>query len=143
MSSRPHIDGEEKLTAIFGDFPDFGDAEVWSISFERTTEGIVMVTSTMHVHALVASTLAWIPNRNPKYARVTFRFTDCDAEEVGNFNHQNVLSSLRITHTPEAKKPFSVRFGPCYGFNGTLTCGRIEVVDASPWTPPHEMQAPT
>jgi len=137
------IVGEEKLTAIFGKIPSFHDAEVWSLSFERTADG-VMVTTVVHVFAMAPILVPTDTHRAIKHTRVTFRFTDCDDVDLGGFNHQNVLSSLVISDNEQknAKQPFSVRFGPCYGLEGSLTCAGIEVVDAVPWVPPHGVYAP-
>jgi hypothetical protein len=51
--------------------------------------------------------------------------TDC---ELGAFNHQNVLNSLRLEREGEE---FKVILDPCFGLNGSVTAKRLQIPGAN------------
>ena len=137
-----YIKGEEKLTALFGKWPSFHDAEVWSLIHERTEEGFAVV-AVVHAFEMTPEVDARGNYKLVKHTRVTLRFTDCEDVHFDGFQHQNVLFALAVSEEElrDAKRPFTVRFESSFGLEGRLKCRAIEVADACPWIPPHGIYA--
>jgi len=133
--------GAEKLTEIFGYWPDFHDAEVLELHF-----------SSGHIDAnagqfgLPALTIGmdlkeWaIPpgsNANAGIRRrifATLRFLDVENFRMEGFNYQNAILGLHIDRHEKSKGSsfyFAVHFDPACGMEATFECRRVEVVDAS------------
>jgi hypothetical protein len=132
------IHGAEKLISVFGKWPSFHDAEVHSLTYERSPEDFSIV-AVIHVFQMTDNLDARGRFQLVNHTRVTFRFVDCENVRLEGFNAQNVLSSLAFTAKADAqpKRPFFVSFNASYGLDGMLDCRQIEVADASPWIPPH------
>lgn len=129
--------GAEKVIAIFGKWPTFYDAEVWSVGCDRTERG-ADVTAVVHVFEASSKIDLRGDYQLAKHTRVTFRFSDCADIELENFNGQNALSLLDVGCEPsDTDRPFRVIFAGTYGLDGHLSCRQIEVVEAVPWVPPH------
>lgn len=129
------IENAEALEAIFGEWPSFHDAEVWSLTQQRTEKGFDVI-ATIHVFQMTSEvdSSGYYVLRN--HTRVTFRFMDCERAEFRHFNLQNALSDLWIEPAePESVRPMTVRFGESYGLEGSLHCAAIRVVEAIPWIP--------
>lgn len=99
MESIPDIEGADQVVEWFGYWPSFHDAEVLSITLNRSTESQVAI-HTWHMTSEVDSEGYFVLT---KHAVVVFYFTGlmCDPSgEARNvfqqFNHQNVLSEARL-----------------------------------------------
>jgi len=136
-----HIDGEEKLSAIFGAWPSFHDAEVLSLCYERTARSFD-VTTVIHVFEMTSEVDQRGHYKIVKHTRVTLRCEDATDVQLEGFNGQNVLSSLSIVEEGlNSERTYVVTFGGCFGIEGFLRCQRVVVVDAIPWTPKHSVYA--
>lgn len=112
MEMRPAILGEGKVTALFGEWPSFHDAEVISATCE-STDGHVSVT------IVLRATLA----------DVTIRFHDCDDVRLDDFGRQNVLFSLEVAATEDL---VMITFDSSIGLEGGLRCRQVEAVEVRP-----------
>ena len=121
------IEGSEKVTAIFGRWPSFHDAEVHSLAFERTNEGFD-VRAAIHTWESTGETDERGYHRLHKHTLVTFLFVDCDwpATDLRGFGRQNVIFGLETERDGEW---ILTAFEPCYGVEGTVRSRRVEVVD--------------
>ena len=136
------VTDSQKLVSIFGYWPSFHDAEVWTLTHERTTNGfdIVMVIHLFEMTREVTDTGHY---RLVKHTRAIIRFVDCAESRLEYFNHQNVIAGLSIERAPEgAARELSVSMGSSHGLEGELLCSSIVVCDAHPWTPPFGVYAP-
>ncbi len=136
------IHGEEKLKGIFGVWPSFHDAEVWSLTYERVPDGFSVIAV---IHAF--QTTSEVDARGyyvlKNHTKVRIRFDRCSDVSLEGFNHQNVLFGLDIAqpHQSTADCPFQVRFDKSYGLAGSLRCKDIVVEDAERWKPPFGVYA--
>src|SRR2546427_9984170 len=130
------IRGEEKLKAIFGAWPSFHDAEVWSLAYERVPDGF-SVAAVIHAFQMTSEVDARGYYVLKNHAKVRIRFDRCSDVALDGFNHQNVLFGLEITE-PEQAAPgcaFQLRFDTSYGLAGTLRCKDIIVESVKPARP--------
>ena len=74
------IPGSAAVVQWFGEWPDFHDAEIVSLSLARTGESILRI-------------YPFYPDRP---ATVVFNFEEITDVELGDFSGQNVISSLKI-----------------------------------------------
>ena len=140
---KPEIENAETLVSIFGRWPSFHDAEVWSLTQERTPKGFDVI-ATIHVFEMTSEVDARGFFRLQKHTRVVFRFVDCRETRFQWFNHQNVLSELQIEPADKSGvRTTRVVFGSSYGLEGELFCDRVLVVEAVPWVPPFGVYAAT
>lgn len=139
-----HIEGNEKLTVIFGFWPSFHDAEVVDLHLwrgdaitERSHPRFPVLTTKIHLWELTKEVDArgYYVLRNHTLA--TLRFHDVLNLEIKGFSHQNVIFGLSIKSQELSEGPwkrsFDVEFEPVAEFEVTFRCSRIEVVDAIPW----------
>lgn len=133
------IEGEEKLIRVFGRWPSFHDAEVWSLVLERTERG-TSVSATIHTFEMTSEVDSRGYFRLKNHTRVQLRFDECQAIDFSGFNHQNALFGLVISEE-DAGATFSVAFEPSHGLSGRLKCRSISVVEAEPWSPPQGVYA--
>src|SRR5438552_10145344 len=136
------IRGEERLKAIFGAWPSFHDAEVWSLAYERVPDGF-SVAAVIHAFQMTSEVNARGYYVLKNHTKVRIRFDRCSEASFEGFNHQNVLCGLDITESeqPTSESAFLVRFDTSYGLAGTLRCKDIVVEDVQPWRPPFGVYA--
>ena len=138
------VQGSGKLTAIFGHWPSFHDAEVMEFNLCRGDVGanaggriFPVLTTKIHLWGEPTSELddhGCFVSRH--HTLTTLRFHDVDEIRVEGFNHQNVIFGLRILSEERdgGLPPFiCVEFQPIFGISATFRCCRIEVVDAEPF----------
>ena len=138
------IQGSDKLKSVFGYWPSFHDAEVIEIHFWR---GDIDTDNSKYVFPILTAKLhlweitrevgpgGFLGRRNHTLARL--RFYDVNDFKMEGFNHQNAILGLRLASCERIEGPsplFDVHFDPAFGMGATLTCSRIEVLDAVPCT---------
>ena len=122
------ISGVDKITALYGGWPRFHDAEVWSLHFDRAPDRNTKSPT------LVARILALHLDRTQtdekgyfkvigKYL-VTFRFLNIEDLQMTDFNHQNVLSGIYID---EKDKAIEVNFHGIFGASLVFNCSGVSV----------------
>jgi hypothetical protein len=115
MLETPNIPGAEDVVAWFGHWPMFHDAEVLTITLDRTgTSRVVIHAFEMTKHAVVTFLLDGFP---PDQYGVTNTRLDF-------FNGQNVLSSAYIKPIPEG---FELVLEGVHGLDGSIFCERPSV----------------
>jgi hypothetical protein len=134
--------GGDKLTAIFGGWPSFHDAEVHELHFQRRED--VPGSSSLDFPRLTAKIHHWLMTSEvdatghyvlTKHTLTTLRFFAVEDFKMEGFNHQNVIFGLEIEEKmrKEELKPFlAVSFDPSFGIDATFTCSRMEIVEAVP-----------
>ena len=137
MSLTDRIQGSEKLTQIFGEWPSFHDAEVLSFSLDRNGPTI---QAAIYLFAMTSEVdnKGYYVLKNPTIANLQF---DQVVEFSANgFNHQNVLWDLHIKDISQDQQEninFEVVFEDSYGLEATFRCRAItvesvEAVESSP-----------
>jgi immunity protein 50 of polymorphic toxin system len=138
MTSASGIKNEEMLTAIFGRFPSFHDAEIVSIHLERNGEGAPFLEAKIHVFGATNKVDATGSYILGNHTLVTFRFTQIVMVEINEFNGQNVIALLDIVEVEPEKNEgcrFQVRFPSLYGCDASFSCREVIVMDAKPFEP--------
>ena len=136
------IQGSEKLTNIFGYWPDFHDAEILEIHFWRgdvdPDQGrydFPVFSTTLHLWEMTteADPNGFLTRRHHTVAKV--RFFDVDHFRMEGFNHQNAILGMSIDRLERSEGPspyFTVHMEPAFGMGAAFECMRIEVMDARP-----------
>jgi hypothetical protein len=134
------IVGSEKLTAIFGYWPSFHDAEVIELSFWRGEVNPEMglytfpaLTAKLHLWELTneVNSKGFLVLR--KHTLATIRFHDVLESRIEGFNHQNAILGLdiRLEEPSEGPSPvLAVTFRSAFGMDASLKCMRMEVLEA-------------
>jgi hypothetical protein len=139
---RPVPEGVEdagRLTAVYGEWPDFHDMEVMSLRLDRRDcgawKGPVLAVD-IHVWAtdweVTGSNGAFLRG---KHVLATLRFGGLEGLDAGGFNRQNVLGLLSIA--PRSSREdgrLHVEFDASFGWECSFTCDRIQVADVRPCT---------
>ena len=137
------VECSERLTAIFGEWPSFHDAEViefnlWCGEVQPVIQRYVFPTLTVKIHlweltSKVSETGHYVLRH---HTLATLRFHDLHDFKMDDFNHQNVIYGLSITTEESEGKspaPLQVEFEGCFGVSSTFRCRRIEVIHAEPY----------
>jgi hypothetical protein len=135
------IPGAEHLTAIFGTWPSFHDAEVVRLVLDRAdSDGREYAgpTLTLAIRVFtfgpeVAASGAYVLHHE---TLATLRFGGVTPLAFGGFNQQNVLAGLHIADVRERQLEglvYEVVLEPSYGFGGHFLCATAEVLSAEPW----------
>jgi hypothetical protein len=126
----------QALTAIFGYWPSFHDAEVLTMHLDRAGDDRPSLDVRVHVFEMTDQ----VDERGfyvlRKHTLVTLRFADILLSNLRWFNHQNSLSGLGIFATEEADvdgRAIGVSFGSNYGVEADLICRRAIVVAVEPY----------
>ena len=141
----PRAPAEEKLTtydqiininsviARFGVWPSFHDAEVVSVTFAGHRPQQPSCVMVIHAWLMTDRVDARGYYILEKHTLVTFCFEQLIESEFRSFNHQNCLSSLWIKQeTFENEPALRVEFPSNYGFDGSMLCRRVVVVNVQP-----------
>jgi hypothetical protein len=137
------IGGSERLTAIFGYWPSFHDAEVikfdlWRGDVEPEADRYVfpVLTAQIHLWELTSD----VDSRGYLVLRyhtlATLRFQDIDDMHMEGFNHQNAILGLHFTmedREADAQPWIHVEFEPAHGISARFRCLRVEVISAEPF----------
>jgi hypothetical protein len=138
------IRGAEQLTALFGRWPSFHDAEIVRVELDRdaATDRASGPTLTLDIYAFEAGP-ELAPNgqyvlRNE--VLVSFRFLEVYQLALDGFNQQNAVWNLHITDISERqleRARYEVHVAPSFGVGATFQCFDAEVLTVLPWTPKH------
>ena len=138
------IEGSEKLTRIFGYWPSFHDAEVMELKFWRGEVNpevglytFPVLTVKLHLWEMTndVNTKGFLVLQ--KHTLATIRFHDVLKSRIEGFNHQNAILGLDIGQEERSEGPspvFQVSFRPAFGIDATLSCLRVELIEAVPCT---------
>lgn len=137
------VDGGEKLSAFFAEWPSFHDAEVVELKFWRGhiepgewDDANIFPVLTVKIRVLEAT--------QPQATHagddvlVTLRFHDVDEFRMAGFNHCNQIVALNFSTQARGKfsdgtdlPPYTcVEFESGFGMSAAFKCFRVEVVDA-------------
>jgi hypothetical protein len=122
------LPGAQAFIEWFGSWPSFHDAEILSISLNRTGTSCIR----LHTWDLTGEVDAkgYYVLRN--HAVVSFLLDDGGDLELAGFSHQNVISGLAVKRSQDG---FELNLGPCYGLAGALIARSIRV-EFEPGMPP-------
>jgi hypothetical protein len=134
MVATEDILGNEKLTAVFGYWPSFHDAEVLWLRLDRQGVGDGRgPTLEAVIHAFEIT-----PEVGPDgyyvlrhHVLVHLRFHDVVELRLDGFNQQNALFGLSITDLTQREWEhvrFEVSFDSSFGVGAAFQCHEIEVV---------------
>ena len=138
MDERVRIGGAEQLTAIFGYWPSFHDAEVLWIKLDRQPY-IVRYGPTLealiHTHEMTSEvdSAGFYVLRN--HVLVHMRFEGVDQLHLEGFNHQNALGELALTDLRDRQMEWirwEVKFASSWGVGASFQCYSVEVVSVKP-----------
>lgn len=134
--------GSEKLTAIFGYWPSFHDAEVLEMHVwrgkadpEATRHFVPQLTVKIHLWEMTAEINETGYFKLRHHTLVTLLFHGVDDFSMSGFNHQNAIFALKIIQQTRVDGPspfFEVEFLPSYGVAALFTCAQIEVLEVVP-----------
>ncbi len=123
----------DKVLARLGQWPHFHDMEVVSLRLDRgSSEGpsiefVVFVwnhTGRIDPKGHYEQTL---------HSLIRFRCEHVTANHFEDFNHQNVLDGLEFSREEEdGDESIKVRLPSIFGLGGSLSCGRVRVIDVVP-----------
>ena len=133
-----HIAGSQKLTAIYGEWPSFHDAEVIELHYWRGQMKPGDWDDSNVLPVLSAKIHIFIESPTSQHTLATVRFEDVDDFKMEGFNHQNAILGLSIAiqergtfENGERLPPYLVvEFQRAFGMSASFRCFRIEVVDA-------------
>ena len=137
----PDIQNAHILTAIFGEWPSFHDAEVVSISLSRHFRDSASLEATIHLWQMTSEIDAKGYFVSKNNTLVVLRFGDLVLDLLEGFNHQNVLSDLTISEITSSSQgsaggEYEVVFNPTFGCGAVFKCRSIQVVSAEACAPP-------
>jgi hypothetical protein len=127
------LPGGQELVNWFGEFYDFHDAEIVSLTLNRHS------TSHLKVHGYFRSQDDNGHTFSNKEAIVTFEPSGVFDLQLDGFNHQNVIGGLAINkiEAGRARRPhldssfdiqgYELHLEPCYGMDGVIRCSRIAI----------------
>ena len=144
----PKIENIELVTAIFGGWPSFHDAEVHWLTLSETGPSI-----TMGVHTWGVSRPLNSPPSVVNHTMVSLRFDGVMLDSLSHLHTQNVLFDLVL----EDEKPpnqevakyhggtssearIEVFLDSSVGMSGHFWCKSVEVVSAAPYDPPERFK---
>lgn len=115
-----HVANPELVVAKLGSWPSLHDAEVLSLELRRYGEGNPSAT-------IALETNPYDPNGRAKKAQMTIVFRGVDDVSFADFNHQNVIWSLKVEHYDQRKK---LVVSSSYGLSGGFVFEEAEVLQA-------------
>ena len=125
------FDHAARLTDIFGEWPDFHDAEVLRVSVDRGGPGGPTMDVMIHVFERTAEVDSAGLYVLKHHTQVTLRFTNVDLEGLAWIKQQDVLEDLVVTELdPESNdgRAWRIELVPSYGLGATLQCERAIVM---------------
>lgn len=140
------VTGHEQLTAIFGSWPSFHDAEVVSVRLERDGRDLwesPALYATVHVFAGRLNEASSTGVEFYNHTLVTFRFNQVFDLEFSGFNHQNAIFDLIIATSPGGpdERPIHVNFEASFGVALRFNCQSMEILDVEKTLPANSVYA--
>jgi hypothetical protein len=137
--SRPEIPGAERVTAWFGYWPSFHDAEILSCHVNRDAASQIRVYTWRTAAELDASG-RFVRDRETIVVFTLSKITwlRIEGEDI---NRQNVLGAISVEHKENG---YRLVLGPSYGLSGEVTAADLEVSleSMSSIQPPPETSTP-
>ncbi len=137
MSQTSEIPGADRVIAWFGYWPTFHDAEVLSITLDRSRGSQVVLHAWERTNELDARGYYVLG----KHARIAFLLEGFPLDQQGitntrieYFNHQNVLASAWVEKNAEG---YLLRLAGIFGVDASLSCERLSVT-LQPGTPEND-----
>jgi hypothetical protein len=126
-----HIEGSSIILNNDGMWPNFHDADIYSLNFWR---GDMRPDDDVWIGPVINASLELSALENPFV--VDMRFHDCDYIQIESLNHQNMIYMLsfsfeeRGTYTDGSPLPpyISVEFEQTFGVSLKFKCFRAEVI---------------
>jgi hypothetical protein len=135
------IEGHEKVTDLFGQWPSFHDGEVHRVVLDRMSRspsGICIPTVEIHVRGWIIgpeiTSEGFYKQNNDSI--VSFLFEDVFDFELEGFNQQNVLSSLNLSFVEDKSmntKALRVELEHCYLFSSEFTARKAKILSVVPY----------
>jgi len=128
-----YVEGTEKVEKALGFWPSFHDAEVISFSVSRALPldtNVCFAKLVVHVrqYAEVGAGTAEYALAIVKSVLVNFIFNGVSDLSISEFNHQNVISSIKFKNSESLDAPnISVDIESIWGFGGSLQCNSVVV----------------
>lgn len=126
-----YIQGADKLSSLFGEWPSFHDAEVISFSIKRDFPAIGATGARLEVnirrYAIEYSDDIHYENVLKQNVLVSFMFHGACDIELSGFNAQNVIDAVEIREAEERPPLLKVTVESSWGFGGSLLCSSIEL----------------
>jgi hypothetical protein len=114
------VPGATELISWFGYWPSFHDAEIVSLTLNRS--GV----STLQVYTWQMT--KEIDDRGfyvlEKHVLVNFRMEEILSLSLSDFSQQNVIFGLCLSRIGEG---FEIKLDPCYGMSGTIAAKKLSV----------------
>ena len=107
------INNKEKVTNIFGYWPEFCDAKIKEVHFQNPNKLDLVIF--------------YIDCEQEKRAEITIRFSDLSNVLLSDLMSNNVIDLLSISNSA----PYNITIEACYGLNGSFTCSSIAVTNVS------------
>lgn len=120
MKDTPNLPGAAALTAWFGGWPSFHDAEIHELHLNRSGLSTLKLQTWFMTNAVDEKGFYVCE----KYVMVTFNFTQIEQLVLEDFNHQNVIFELNLAPTDAG---WALNLNPCYGLSGIVEAKEITV----------------
>jgi hypothetical protein len=129
------IPGGAELIAWFGCEPGFHDAEIISLSLDRSAASALR----LHAWNMTCEVDGGGDCLLDKHAVVTFQIEDIIELQLDGFSAQNVIYGLKLRRArdcpevrascaaPALADAIEIELAPCYGLSGRIRCRRVSV----------------
>lgn len=117
------------VTDVLGGWPDFHDAEVLSLTLDRSGPGLTLI---LHTWRTLPETDERGYFKRVSGIAVTLAFHHVADIELSGFNEQNVLCGLSFERDAER---ILVSLTDTYGLGGSFTCDAADVLGVEPMAP--------
>jgi len=114
------VPGAAELFDWFGFWPDFHDAEIVSLTLNRSGVSILKI----HTWEITGSVDERGYYKLQKHVIVNFQMEEIIDSELADFSSQNVVSGLILRETDDG---FAIRLAPCYGLAGTINPRNLSI----------------
>jgi hypothetical protein len=121
------LHGAVIVEEVFGAWPTFHDAEITRITMSRVGPAVLLE---LLIPAPAPSLNALEGKDLPRHFLARLAFHECDDVSLEDFNHQNVISYLTLSHVNEQR--IKVEIHSVFGATCSFTCSRGEVLDMTP-----------
>ncbi|MFK0038152.1 Imm50 family immunity protein [Pseudomonas monteilii] len=134
MECPTYISNTEKVTDALGYWPCFHDAEVISFSAARAAPGHAGKTSARLCVNVCQYKEVGVGTVDYdmvccKSVLIEYLFTDLQFLSLEDFNHQNVINSIKFSRLEDLS--IEVEFESIYGVGGIIRCMNVEVSDVT------------